>query len=89
MIINEYDDEISFDDFWCQTQKENRSRGDGSDVINNKEYYTNWSKYHKNAGGFDHPNDGGLEYSRKILNSGDFYEEYHFGLRFSDTTEFS
>lgn len=81
LIINEYEEEVSFNDFWNQTQKENRNRSDGSGVINNKEYFTNWNKYH--------PENRDSDYASRIVAGGNFYEEYHFGLRFSDTTEFS
>ncbi len=80
LIMDEYDKEISFKDFWRQTQKENRRRGDGSEVINNKEYFTNWTKYH--------PDNRDSDYAREMVSKGNFHEEYHFGMRFSDTTEF-
>lgn len=73
-IVDEYEMEISNEDFW-QLVKEKENDIDGM------EYYTNWDKYNKMPGGRVCQKPSYIPYN--------YGDEYHFGLRFSTSTEFS
>ncbi len=73
-IENEYGVPITYDEFWSRVKAT-----DG--MIDGKEYYTNWDKYHKHfATGEPLPLPDYIP--------ANYGEEYHFGIRFSDCTEF-
>ncbi len=74
VIEDEYGVEITFEDFW----KLVRAKETG---IDGKEYYSKWKKYNQVLPG------GKAEPFAFIPKN--YGEEYHFGLRFSDTTNFS
>ena len=67
-IVNEYDCQITHQEFWLLVNSKETG-------IDNKEYYTNWEKYH----------DNGLQQG---CVSDDFGEEYHDALRFSTSIDF-
>lgn len=73
-IEDEYGTPIDYDKFWAMVN----SKKDGLD---GKEYYTNWEKYNID---FD-----GKPYPRPSYVPANYGQETHFGLYFSDSTEFS
>ena len=73
-LKDEYGTSMTYEEFWSFVKlKEND--------IDGKEYYTNWDKYN-----IDYKTGKPLPKTDRPPQS--FYEEYHFGLRFSDSIEF-
>lgn len=73
-IKDEYDREITPDEFWKLVESK-------KDDIDSKEYHTNWDKYNKDVNGHVHPKPSYI--------SNDFWEFYVEDLRFSTSTNFS
>lgn len=78
-IRDEYNRDVSYDEFWEVVH----NRGDNP--INGKEYYTNWKKYNIDLNGNPRPFDSWMLENAIREN---YHEEYHFGYRFSTSTEF-